>query len=113
MPFIDSKVSTALTAEKQENIKSRLGQAIGIMGKSENFLMIGFEDRYELYMGGQKLEQGAFISVRVMGQVDAAASDRMTAEICKIYQEELGIPKQNIYVAYFGTSNWGWNGSNF
>ncbi len=113
MPFIDSKVTTALTPDKQEKIKSRLGQAIGIMGKSETYLMVGFEDQYELYMGGQKLDQGAFVSVRVLGQVDRDASDRMTAEICQIYQEELGIPGQNIYVAYFGTPNWGWNGSNF
>lgn len=113
MPFIDSKVTKTVTPDKQESIKSRLGQAIGILGKSETYLMVGFEDQYELYMGGQKLEQGAFVSVRVLGQVDADASDRMTAEICKIYQEELGIPGQNIYVAYFGTSDWGWNGSNF
>lgn len=113
MPFIDSKVTTKLTQDKEESIKKKLGQAIGIMGKSENYLMLGFEDQYELYMGGKKLEQGAFISVRVLGQVDAGASDRMTAELCKIYQEELGIPGQNIYVAYFGTPNWGWNGSNF
>ncbi|MDO4167988.1 MAG: phenylpyruvate tautomerase MIF-related protein [Eubacteriales bacterium] len=113
MPFIDSKVTVALTPDKQESIKSKLGQAISTMGKSENYLMVGFEDEYELYMGGQKLEKGAFVSVRVLGQVNADASDRMTAEICKIYQEELDIPGQNVYVAYFGTPDWGWNGSNF
>lgn len=113
MPFIDSKVTTKLTPEKQESIKSKLGQAISIMGKPESYLMVGFEDEYELYMAGKKLEQGAFVSVRVLGQVNADASDRMTAEICKIYEEELGIPGQNIYISYFGTPNWGWQGSNF
>lgn len=113
MPFIDSKVTLALTPEKQENIKSKLGQAISVMGKSENFLMVGFEDEYELYLGGKKLDKGAYVSVRVLGQVNSAASDKMTSEICKIYQEELDIPGQNIYVSYFGTPDWGWNGSNF
>lgn len=113
MPFIDSKVTTKLTPEKQESIKSKLGQAISIMGKPESYLMVGFEDQYELYMAGKKLDKGAFVSVRVLGQVNADASDRMTAEICKIYEEELGIPGQNIYISYFGTPNWGWQGSNF
>ena len=28
-------------------------------------------------------------------------------------EKELGIPGEAVYVSYFGTSNWGWNGSNF
>ncbi len=113
MPFIDSKVTATLTPDKEESIKSKLGQAISIMGKSENYLMVGFEDGYDLYMAGKKLDKGAFVSVRILGQVNSEASDRMTAEICKIYEQELGIPGQNIYVSYFGTPNWGWNGGNF
>lgn len=113
MPFIDSKVTTALTEEKKEHIKSELGKAISIMGKGESFLMVGFEENYDLFMGGKKLDLGAFVSVRVLGQVDSAASDKMTAQICRIYQEQLGIPGQNVYVAYQGIADWGWNGNNF
>lgn len=113
MPFIDSKITVSLTPEKQETIKTRLGEAISLMGKSENYLMVGFEDNYELYMGGKKCEKAAYVSVRVLGQVDADASDKMTAQICKILAEELDIPGANVYVSYFGTSNWGWNGGNF
>lgn len=113
MPFIDSKITVKLASEQEETIKSKLGQAIRVMGKGENFLMVGFEDEYDLYMGGKKLEQGAFVSVRVLGQVDASSSERMTGEICHIYEEELGIPGSNIYVTYQGIADWGWNGSNF
>ena len=31
----------------------------------------------------------------------------------KQLEEELGIPKKRIYVAYFPTEDWGWNDSNF
>ena len=37
----------------------------------------------------------------------------MTARTCQILEKELGIPGSNVYVSYFGTPNWGWNGSNF
>ncbi len=113
MPFIDSKVTMPLTEEKKENIKSQLGQAISLLGKSESFLMVGFEPEYDLFMGGKKLDKGAFVSVKALGKVDPSACQEMTGEICRIYQEQLGIPGQNVYVTYQGIADWGWNGSNF
>ena len=44
MPFINSKISTSLTEAQETEIKTRLGQAIQtIPGKSESWLMVGFE----------------------------------------------------------------------
>ena len=52
MPFIDSKITGEVSREKRETIKSKLGQAISIVNKSESFLMVGFEDNYDLYFHG-------------------------------------------------------------
>lgn len=62
---------------------------------------------------GKKLEKGAYVSVSVYGDVQPAACDRMTGEICRILEEELGIPGNNVYVTSHGVHDWGWNGSNF
>lgn len=113
MPFIDSKVTVALTEAQEETIKSELGKAVSVLGKTESFLMTGFEPEYDLFLGGKKLEQGAFVSVRVFGQLNSASCEQMTGEICRIFQEQLGIPGQNIYVTYQGYDDWGWNGRNF
>lgn len=113
MPFIDSKITVALTPEKEESIKQKLGQAISVMGKSEGFLMVGFEDEYSLFMGGKKLDKGAFVSVRVFGQVEPSQSEEMTSKICQILEEEVGIPSQNVYITYQGIMDWGWSGRNF
>ncbi len=113
MPFIDSKITVPVTQEKRDAIKSQLGTAISIMGKSESFLMVGFEDNYDLYMGGNKLEKGAFVSVSLFGNASSSAYDKMTAEICRIYEEQLGIPGDKVYITYTGVSDWGWNGRNF
>ena len=49
MPFINSKISTSVSAEQEQALKTRLGQAISIVpGKSENWLMLGFEPNYNL-----------------------------------------------------------------
>lgn len=113
MPFIDSKVTVEMTEEKKEAVKKKLGQAVGILNKPESFLMVGFDDAYDLYMGGKKLDKGAFVAVSLFGNASAAAYERMTAEICQIYEEELGIPGNAVYVTYAGVSDWGWNGKNF
>ena len=113
MPFIDSKITVPVTPEKRESIKSKLGQAIRLLGKTETYLMVGFEDNYDLYLGGNKLEKGAFVSVSLYGNASSYAYDQMTAEICKILSDELGIPGSNVYVTYHGVKDWGWNGGNF
>lgn len=86
MPFIDSKVTVKMSDSQKEQIKTKLGQAIGLLGKTENFLMVGFDDEYDLYMGGEKLDKAAFVSVKVYGKLQSGACDTMTAKICDILQ---------------------------
>lgn len=113
MPFINSRVTVKLTQEKEEAIKQKLGQAISILpGKSEGWLMVGFEDEYSLYFKGDKCEKAAFVDVKIFGGADSRSCDQMTGEICRIYEEELGIPASNIYIAYQPVKDWGWNGGN-
>ena len=113
MPFIDTKVTMKLSDSQKENLKAKLGKAISVMNKSETYLMVGILDGYDLFLGGKKLEKGAFISVQVLGNVDQAQSNKMTAEICKTVNAELGIPGDCVYVNYLGYRDWGWNGGNF
>ena len=61
MPFINSKITVKLSDEKKEAIKTKLGEAVQLIGKPESFLMVGFEDEYCLYFAGEKLEKGAFV----------------------------------------------------
>lgn len=114
MPFIDSKISCSVSSEKEEVLKSELGKLIStIPGKSENFLMVGFNPDYSLFFGGKKLDKGAFVEVKLLGSAPAAALDTLTGQICALYEKELGIPQNCIYVKYEFVEHWGWNGHNF
>lgn len=113
MPFIDSKISVKVSDEKKDVIKARLAEAAAVIGKPETYVMIGFDDEYCLYFGGNKMEKAVYVSVDIYGGSIPSSSDRMTAMICEIYEEELGIPANNIYVDYRATTDWGWNGGNF
>ena len=49
MPFIGSKVTVNISKKKEEIIKAKLGKAISLIkGKQEQFLMVGFEEKYNL-----------------------------------------------------------------
>ena len=113
MPFIDSKITVKVSDEKKEVLKAKLGATMPLLGKSETYLMVGLNDGYDLWMGGNKLEKGAYISVSLLGDAGSAAYEKMTAAICDILEEELGIPGTAVYVTYHPVSDWGWNGSNF
>lgn len=113
MPFIDSKITLSVPQEKREVLKSELGKAVSILSKPESFLMVGFEDNYDLYMGGKKLDKGAYVSVSLFGNAPKTAYENMTARICELYEKELGIPGNAVYVTYHGVNDWGWNGQNF
>ncbi len=114
MPFINSKVSVAMSKEKKESVKKKLGEAISLIpGKSESWLMVGFEDSYDLYFKGNQDAPTAFIEVKVYGSAPSDALNEMTGAISDIFSGEIGIPKDRIYIKYEEVENWGWNGSNF
>lgn len=114
MPFIDSKVSIKISREQEIELKTRLGKAIAtIPGKSENWLMTGFQDEYHLYFRGDNSVPCAFVEVKVFGSENPTAFSKMTGEICSIFEEVLGISQDHVYVKYEAVANWGWNGSNF
>lgn len=113
MPFIDSKITGVVPQEKKDVLKSEFGKLMSVIGKPESFLMVGFEDNYDLYMGGKKLEKGAYVSVSLFGAASRSAYESLTEKICTLYEKELGIPGNAVYVTYHGVSDWGWNGRNF
>lgn len=113
MPFIDSKISMPVTEEKKEKIKSELAKCAEIIHKSESYLIVGIEDDYDLWFAGRKLEKGAYVSVSLYGNASSSDYEKMTGEICGLYERELGIPGNAVYVTYHPVSDWGWNGSNF
>ena len=113
MPFISTKVSCELTKEKEEILKKRFGESIALIGKSEGWLMLGFEDNCRLWFKGNQNGDSAYIEVSLFGKAGAAQYEKLTAAITDAVSEELPIAPDRIYVKYEEASTWGWNGGNF
>lgn len=113
MPFINTKISTELSAEKEKILKTKLGEIISLLpGKSENWLMLGFEDNCRLYFKGDNSRPLAFVEVKLFGGSSPEAYEKMTGAVTDLLHEELGIAPENIYVKYEEIATWGWNGRN-
>ena len=113
MPYIKTTTNVKIDQTKAEIIKSKFGKAIeSFPGKSEAWLMLGFEDEKKMFFKGSP-EPCAISEVSVFGDINPAAADKMSAAVTEILSEELGISPSRIYIKYDGIQNWGWNGANF
>lgn len=114
MPYINLKTTKKIADEKCEIVKTAFGKAIECFpGKSEAYLMVGIEDGVKMWFRGDNSADSAIVDVDLLGAVNSEASEKMTAVICDILEEELGITPGRVYVKYSGYKDWGWNKSNF
>ena len=111
MPYIQTRTNSKIDKEKELRIKERLGEAIRILGKSEDWLMLEFIPECNLYFRGGNEDLIAYVDVKLLGK--STEYNTMTAAITEILNSELGILPDHIYVSYGEFANWGWNGSNF
>ena len=113
MPFIDAKITLPADDATKEKLKSEFGKTMSLLGKSETYLMVGIDDNYDLWMGGKKLDKGAYVALSLLGNASSEDYAKVTAAICNILSSELSIPSDGVYVTYHPIKDWGWNGTNF
>lgn len=109
MPFINTKVTTEITKEKEAVLKAELGKAITLIGKGEAYLMLGFEDNQRLWFGGKNDTDMAYVEVSLLGHITKENAGKLTAAICEIFERELSICADKVYVKYSETDLWGWD----
>lgn len=112
MPFVKTTTNLAVTKEQEQELKSRFGEAIALLGKSESWLMLDFDYSQNMYFKGQNLPM-AFVDVSVFGKSTDEQCEAMTKEVCRIFDDVFGLPADKVYVKYTGTNQWGWNNMNF
>lgn len=114
MPFMISRVSVPISREQEIELKTGLGKAIELVpGKSEQYLLLGFEDKYRLWLRGDDSEPVAYIEANIFGNEDHAGYDAFTFRVTEIFHEVLGISPDHIYISYTDIPDWGVSGMNF
>ena len=99
MPFIHIRTSDKLTDAQAEELKSRLGETIGIVsGKTEKMLMIHIEDGCRMYYQGKN--GAALIDTMIAGHAPREDFDRHGAVVTRIFSEITGMPSERVYIKY-------------
>lgn len=114
MPFIETKTTVKITSEDEKTLRAELGKAIELIaGKSEEWLMLNFEDSCRMAFRGTDTPDIAMIDVQLLGKAKDSEYDKLTERICEIINRILNVPRNRIYVKYTEFEHWGYNGVNF
>lgn len=114
MPFVITRVSCELSKEKERELKRRFGQAIALVpGKSESYLLCGFEDECHLYIAGDDSQPIAYVEASVFGNESHAGYDRFGAAVTQAIEYVLDIRPDHVYLRYADIPDWGVGGMNY
>lgn len=114
MPYINTITTADITEDKKAKLTAAFGKAISLIpGKSENWLMLNFNGSAKMAFRGDAQKDCAMIEVEIFGTAKDEDFEALTAELCTLTGEILGVPADRIYVKYRECEKWGWRGSNF
>ena len=113
MPYINIKTNASIPSTPMHTLKQQLGKNIELFsGKSEKWLMLGFEPEQLMYFAGSS-EPLAMVEVNLFGECVPEEADAFTTKACARLSEQLHVTTDRIYIKYIQTPLWGWNGNNF
>lgn len=108
MPFIKAKVSCPLSDEQENMLKSGMGQAIALVpGKSEEYLLLEFEDNSHLWLRGKSDAPVAYIEAAIFGNEGHDGYEAFTAAVTELFANVLHIRPDHIYIKYEDITAWG------
>ncbi len=111
MPLL--KLHTSAPAD--EDLLLVLSQtAAQTLGKPEGYVQTCLTPGAALSFGGQ-LGNSCLVEVSSIGALDAERTRALSAAVCPLLAERLGIPQDRIYIVFRDVPRhcWGWDGRTF
>jgi hypothetical protein len=111
MPYIGVNLAKKIDVEKEMELKRAIAKAIEIFpGKTEQALMIDFEDGKNAYLAGERQENSAYIDLRVYGKFNFEVKSKFTAAMFELFESILEVPKDKMYLTILEYETWGTKG---
>jgi len=110
MPMIQVKLTIPVSAEQDVKLHTALTNAVvDIFHKQNEYVMVHVEKEADLWMAGQKLSKGGYLSASLMGDLKNNECDAFTAKVCEILKNEFDIEGAQVYTTFQSINQWGWN----
>ncbi|MBQ3311777.1 tautomerase family protein [bacterium] len=114
MPYINVRLSSKLDENQKNDLQAKLTNAVSsAFSKPKAYIMAEVEDNKSIYMAGEELDKGAYISIKLLGKPEKSSCQNLTGDICEILSSDYGIDGSKVYVTYHPVDLWGWNGMMF
>lgn len=114
MPYIQARLSIKLDENQKADLQSKITEVVSEQfSKPKAYIMTEVQDGCSLYMSNKKLENGAYISVSLLGSTTKDRCNVVTQKVCEFLTSEYALNSSSVYITYHPTELWGWNGMMF
>lgn len=111
MPYIEIKVAKSASRKQEQLITSHLGTAMEeILGKNPKGLMVSIESDVHLYLGGDFMEYASYVHVVTASAIPQDKCELLNATIAALMEEDFKVPKDNTYIIFDSSDNFGCKG---
>lgn len=114
MPLLKLETCVPLSGDELKTLLASLSRIVAdTIGKPEQYVMVTC-GHSAMHMSGRD-GHAALVDIRSIGGLSPAVNAKLSAQVCQLLADVLGIPANRIYLNFteFGPGNWGWNGSTF
>ncbi len=114
MPYLKIQTNLPVTAKAQKAVAKAASTLVSEeLGKPEDFVMIAVQPDTEMLFAGTD-DGVAFLELKAIG-IPGRHTKRLSAELCRLIHEHLGIDQGRIYVKFIDVQRgmWGWKGDVF
>jgi len=114
MPLLSIKTSAPAPAEAEALLKEFSGELAGWLGKPERYVMTLLETDLPMTFAGDSAAC-AYVQVKSIGALGGERPATISAALCKLLAQRLGVPGDRIYISFDDVPGrlWGWDGGTF
>ena len=111
MPYIEVKLAKQASRKQERILTEKLGEAItSVPGKTASDLMISISSDEHIYKNGEFLEYGAYVGAVFKTDVTKEDCEKFNEAIFKVLEEDLKVPRENIYTTFRYCDSFGSHG---
>jgi len=114
MPLLKIQTNTNIESGHRQLLMERVSEHLAkLLGKPESYIMVALEQGLPMLFGGSA-EPLAYLELKSIG-LPGERTGEISAALCQLVSEELGIDQQRIYIEFSDAARhmWGWNGATF
>ena len=114
MPLLKIRTNQTLDASAQGVFMTRASARMAeLLGKPERYVMIDVDSDCAMLFAGSDAPL-AYLELKSIG-LPADATATLSAALCKLVHEELGIAQDRVYIEFSNAERhmWGWDGRTF